>query len=128
MELCKPIYIAQAVLDYSKLEMYKLLYDIIRPCPLIREASLMRGDTDSFFLALTTQKYLNFNEVWKSLSRYFDSSNYKSDHPLYSLGNKAKLGCFKDEAAGKEIEKMVLLRPKMYSRVLQNVLQNVQNE
>ena len=115
VELCKPIYIGQAVLDYSKLEMYKLFYNIIRPCPLIREASLMGGDTDSFFLALTTQKDLNFNEVWKSLSRYFDSSNYKTDHPLYSLSNKAKLGCFKDEAAGREIEEMVLLRPKMYS-------------
>ena len=115
VELCKPIYIGQAVLDYSKLEMYKLFYEIIRPCPLIRQARLMGGDTDSFFLALTTHKDLNFDEVWKSLRKYFDSSNYKSTHPLYSLDNKAKLGCFKDEAAGKEIEEMVLLRPKMYS-------------
>ena len=115
VELCKPIYIGQAVLDYSKLEMYQLFYKILKPCPLIREARLMGGDTDSFFLAITTQKDLNFNEVWQSLNKYFDSSNYKSDHPLFSLANKAKLGCFKDEAAGKEIEEMVLLRPKMYS-------------
>lgn len=115
VELCKPIYIGQAVLDYSKLEMYKLFYNVIKPCPLIREARLMGGDTDSFFLAITTQKDLNFDEVWKSLSQYFDSSNYKTSHPLYSLDNKAKLGCFKDEAAGQEIEEMILLRPKMYS-------------
>ena len=46
---------------------------------------------------------------------YFDSSNYPQDHPLYSTANKAKLGCFKDEAGGKLIEEMILLRPKMYS-------------
>ena len=34
---------------------------------------------------------------------------------MYSIENKAKLGCFKDEAAGRVIEEMVLLRPKMYS-------------
>ena len=42
------------------------------------------------------------------------SNNYSSDHPLYSIANKARLGCFKDEAAGKCIEEMILFRPKMY--------------
>ena len=121
VELCKPIYIGQAVLDYSKLEMYKLFYEILKPCPLMREVRLMGGDTDSFFLAITTQKDLNFNEVWKSLKEYFDSSNYKPTHPLYSLKNKARLGCFKDESAGEEIEEMVLLRPKMYSMKIKGV-------
>ena len=121
VELCKPIYIGQAVLDYSKLEMYKLFYKILKPCPLMRDVRLMGGDTDSFFLAITTQKDLDFNEVWKSLNDYFDSSNYKPTHPLYSLNNKAKLGCFKDESAGAEIEEMVLLRPKMYSMKFKGV-------
>ena len=115
LELCKPIYIGQAVLDYSKLEMYTLFYKILKPCPLIREVSLLGGDTDSFFLAITTQKDLNFNQVMKYLKPYFDSSNYKDTHPLFSNENKAKLGCFKDETAGEEIEEMILLRPKMYS-------------
>ena len=115
VELCKPIYIGQAVLDYSKLEMYNLFYNILKPCPLIKEVRLLGGDTDSFFLAMTTQKDLNFNEVMGYLKSYFDSSNYKKEHPLFSIKNKAKLGCFKDETAGAEIEEMVLLRPKMYS-------------
>lgn len=115
VELCKPVYIGQAVLDYSKLEMYKLFYDILKPCPLIRNVDLLGGDTDSFFLAITTQKDLNFNEVMTYLRPHFDSSNYEEKHPLYSLENKAKLGCFKDETAGEEIDEMILLRPKMYS-------------
>ena len=70
---------------------------------------------------MTTQKDLNFNEVMAYLKPHFDSSNYKDRHPLYSLKNKAKLGCFKDETAGEEIEEMVLLRPKMYSMKLKDV-------
>ena len=115
VELNKPVYIGQAVLDYSKLEMYNLFYNILRKCPLIRQPDLVGGDTDSFFLAIKTDKNVSLADVFKSLSKYFDSSNYPQDHPLYSTSNKAKLGCFKDEAGGKIIEEMILLRPKMYS-------------
>jgi len=113
--LDKPIYIGQAVLDYSKLEMYNLFYNILRKCPLIRQPDLVGGDTDSFFLALHTNKNVSLNDVFSNLKVFFDSSNYPNDHPLFSASNKAKLGCFKDEAAGRPIEEMILLRPKMYS-------------
>ena len=113
--LDKPIYIGQAVLDYSKLEMYNLFYNILRKCPLIRQPDLVGGDTDSFFLALHTDNSTTLIDVFTTLGQYFDSSNYPQDHPLYSSANRAKLGCFKDEAAGKVIEEMILLRPKMYS-------------
>lgn len=120
VELCKPIYIGQAVLDYSKLEMYQLFYDTLKPCPLINDVRLLGGDTDSFFLAIVTQKDMKFDEIATSLKSHFDTSNYPHDHPLFSNDNKAKLGCFKDETAGKEIEEMILLRPKMYSMKLKN--------
>ena len=113
--LDKPVFIGQAVLDYSKLEMYHLYYDVLRKCPLIRQPELVGGDTDSFFLALHTDVDISLEDVFTYLGKYFDSSNYPQDHPLYSVINKAKLGCFKDEAAGKVIEEMILLRPKMYS-------------
>ena len=113
--LNKPVYIGQAVLDYSKLEMYNLYYNVLRKCPLIRQPELVGGDTDSFFLAIHTHKSILLHDVLTDLAKYFDSSNYPQDHPLYSVANKAKLGCFKDEAAGKVIEEMILLRPKMYS-------------
>ena len=113
--LDKPVYIGQAVLDYSKLQMYQLYYRILRTCPLIKKAELLGGDTDSFFLALHVDSGVTLNTVFTSLGEYFDASNYPQDHPLYSTVNKARLGCFKDEAAGKAIEEMILLRPKMYS-------------
>ena len=45
----------------------------------------------------------------------FDSSNYDKHHPLYSLKNKAKLGCFKDECGGRILEEFLLAKPKAYS-------------
>ena len=109
------MYIGQAVLDYSKLEMYNLYYNILRQCPLIKKAELVGGDTDSFFLSLHTSKQVTLTDIFRHLGQYFDSSNYPQNHPLFSTAHKARLGCFKDEAAGKIIEEMVLLRPKMYS-------------
>ena len=113
--LNKPIYIGQAVLDLSKLEMYRFFYYQIKRCPLIRQPVLVGGDTDSFFLALYTNRGVELKDIYEYFSDIFDSSNYPRDHPLYSTSNRARLGCFKDEAAGKVIEEMILLRPKMYS-------------
>ncbi|MEL7309402.1 MAG: hypothetical protein AAGK05_17130 [Pseudomonadota bacterium] len=95
--------------------MYNLYYNILRTCPLIRQPELVGGDTDSFFLALHCHRKITLQDIFNSLDNYFDSSNYPQDHPLYSNAKKARLGCFKDEAAGKVIEEMILLRPKMYS-------------
>ena len=84
-------------------------------CPLIRQPELLGGDTDSFFLALHTTQEVSLNDIFRYLRAYHDSSNYPQDHPLYSTVNKARLGCFKDEAGGRQIAEMILLRPKMYS-------------
>ena len=113
--LDKPIFVGQAVLDYSKLEMYNLFYKILPQCPLIKKLRLVGGDTDSFFLTIATDKNITLSDVFNSLAQYIDTSNYPLSHPLYSTVNKAKLGCFKDETAGQTLEEMILLRPKMYS-------------
>ena len=113
--LDKPIFVGQAVLDYSKLEMYNLFYHILPRCPLIKNLGLVGGDTDSFFLTIATAKHIMLSDVFKSLSQHIDTSNYPPSHSLYSTTNKAKLGCFKDETAGQELDEMILLRPKMYS-------------
>ena len=113
--LNKPIFVGQAVLDYSKLEMYQLFYTTLPQCPLIKKLQLVGGDTDSFFLTIATDINVTLSDVFNSLSQFIDTSNYPPSHPLYSAVNKAKLGCFKDETAGQTLEEMILLRPKMYS-------------
>ena len=113
--LNKPIFVGQAVLDYSKLEMYELYYKTLSQCPLIKKLQLVGGDTDSFFLTISTDTNITLSDVFNSLSCHIDTSNYPSSHPMYSVVNKAKLGCFKDETGGQMLEEMILLRPKMYS-------------
>ena len=113
--LDKPIFIGQAVLDYSKLTMYNLFYKTLKQCPLINDLTLLGGDTDSFFLELVTDPHITQNDILKNLEEFVDFSNYPPTHPLYTCKNKAKLGCFKDECGGTEISEIVLLRPKMYS-------------
>ena len=113
--LDKAIFVGQAVLEFSKLEMYELYYQILPQCPLIKKLQLIGGDTDSFFLTIATDKHIELSDVFHSLAQHIDTSNYPLAHPLYSTVNKAKLGCFKDETAGRILEEMILLRPKMYS-------------
>ena len=50
----------------------------------------------------------------------FDCSDYPETHPLYSAGNKKKLGYFKDETNGIPISEFVGLRSKMYSMIYGN--------
>ena len=113
--LDKPIFVGQAVLDFSKLEMYQLYYQTLPQCSLIKKLQLIGGDTDSFFLTIATDPHITLSDVFHSLAQHIDTSNYPPSHPLYSVVNKAKLGCFKDETAGQMLEEMILLRPKMYS-------------
>lgn len=115
VKLNKPIYIGQAVLDHSKHAMYTLFYETLPSCPLIHKIKLLGGDTDSFFLQLTVDQDTKVSDILSNMKDFVDFSNYPSSHPLHSNQNKAKLGCFKDELAGQEIQEMILLRPKMYS-------------
>lgn len=116
--LNRPIYIGQAVLDHSKLSMYKLFYETLPSCSLIHKMKLLGGDTDSFFLQVTVDERKTAADVLQNLKHVVDFSNYPRDHPLFSEENKARLGCFKDEVAGENIEEMILLKPKMYSMQL----------
>ena len=97
--LDKPIFVGQAVLDFSKLEMYKLFYQTLSTCPLIKKLQLVGGDTDSFFLTIATDINVSLSDVFNNLSQFIDTSNYPPSHPMYSAVNKAKLCCFKDKMA-----------------------------
>ena len=94
--LDKPIFVGQAVLDYSKLEMYNLFYKVLPQCSLIKSMELVGGDTDSFFLSITTESRYNLTDVFTDMKAFIDTSNYSTHHPLFSTQNKARLGCFID--------------------------------
>ena len=66
--------------------------------------------SDSFFLPLDTLLSAMISDG------LLDTSNYPSDHPLYSAQYTAKIGLFKDEGGGvANYTDWVFLRPKQYS-------------
>ena len=115
--LNKPIFIGQAVLDLSKLEMYELRYIHLKRYEdtLQGEIRISGGDTDSFFLRVDRIPVDTLLLPHMRTDGLLDSSNYSPTHPLFSNDCKAKLGCIKDEAGGKPFIEWILLRPKAYS-------------
>ncbi len=119
--LDKPIYIAWSILELAKLEMYKFLYDIIKPKIGDKEKLLM-SDTDSFIIEFTD---VNAYEFIRNNLNYFDVSNYPNDHFIFkeiqmsnidkikSINEKV-LRKMKDELGGKLIKEFIGLKSKMY--------------
>ena len=114
--LNKPIYIGQAVLELSKLTMYELRYDDldIYAEKLGGQIEVAGGDTDSLFLCVYGFSADQLLHEMKE-DGLLDSSNFPSNHPLFSEEHKAELGCIKDEAHGDPFIEWILLRPKCYS-------------
>lgn len=111
LTLNRPIYTGFAVLELSKLLMYRFHYDIIR-AQYGDSAKLLFTDTDSLTYDIQTDDlYQDFAER----KEHYDFSGYPRDHPLYTDENKKVLGKFKDELDGTLIEEFCGLRPKMYS-------------
>ncbi len=110
VKLCKPIYAGFAVLDLSKVEMFKFHYQIIKE--RYPTSNMLFTDTDSLAYEIQT------DDIYKDMEKFkdaFDFSNYPKTHPLYSVVNKKLSGKFKDEMGGQPIVEFVGLRPKMYS-------------
>ena len=106
----KPTYVGFAVLELSKLHMFKFHYEYFKRW--YPDSELLFTDTDSFLYQVYT------DDLYTDLaahSEHFDFSSYPPNHPLFSDENKMVLGKMKDEAAGGIINEFVGLRPKMYS-------------
>jgi ssDNA-binding Zn-finger/Zn-ribbon topoisomerase 1 len=115
IELNKPIYVGVAVLDLSKLHMFKFHYDYIKP-KYGESATLLFTDTDSLCYHIQTEDiYKDMNES----KELFDMSDYDmSGYRSKDNSNKKVIGKFKDETNGVPIVEFVGLRSKMYSILL----------
>ena len=70
-------------------------------------------DTDSLLYEVETEDI--YRDMQQDLSRWYDTSDYPTDHPLYSVENKKVPGKMKDEMNGALVEEFIGLRAKMYS-------------
>ena len=114
IKLDRPLYIGQCILDLAKKHMYNFHYNVM--LPNFNNIVLCYTDTDSLIYYIITSEPLN--ETLKKLAKYFDFSTYPKDHPLYNAHlpeNTKKLGTFKDETAGRQIQEEVGLKSKMYA-------------
>lgn len=113
--LNKPIFVGQAILDLSKLHMFKYYYEYLKP-KYGKNMSNLMTDTDSLVLHI---KCNDFYKDMKDDGFYYDMSEMKNKD-FQDNKNKKVLGKFKDEANGKPISEFIGLRAKMYSYIIDN--------
>ena len=116
IRLNKPLGVGFAILELSKLFMYRSYYDVFVPHFGPKNISLCFSDTDSFLLRVKTD---NLIQDMKKMKDRFDFSKYPSDHVLYDNSKANRLFYFKDELCGKAaITHFIGLRPKCYSMLI----------
>jgi hypothetical protein len=113
--LDKPMQIGFAILELSKLLMFKHYYEVMMPRYGPEKAILLFTDTDSqTFLIETEDVYKDMREM----KEQYDFSNYPEDHPMYSTANKGVPGKMKDETAGVAIDEFIGVGSKLYSLLM----------
>ena len=114
VKINKPIYLGQAVSDFSKTLMFEFWYDYLK-LMYGDKIRLCYTDTDSFIMHIKTDGF--YKDISVDVDKWFDTSNFnKNDNrPLEIDKNKKVLGKFKDKVGGKIMTKFVALRAKIYS-------------
>ena len=97
VRLNKPIYVGMAILDLSKLHMYKCYYDVLKG-KYNNKIKLTYIDTDSFVIHVEIDDL--YNDL-KQINNHMDVSDYPKQHDNFDLSNKQVLGHFKDGVHGK---------------------------
>lgn len=115
--LNRPIYAGFTILELSKTFMYDFHYNYVkRKYPT--NSKLLFTDTDSLAYEIFT------DDVYKDMLddiHLFDTSNFQSNHFLFSKTNMKVLGKMKDELDGRIVREFVGLRSKMYSFLEENL-------
>ena len=98
------------ILELSKVLMYVFHYDYIKKNMVTTR--LLFTDTDSSLYEIKTE---DVYEDFRNDKEMFNFSNYSTKSKCYHNSNKLVVGKMKDETAGVVIKKIVGLKPKMYS-------------
>ena len=81
----KPIYLGQAILDYSKLLMYQFYYNIVNE--LWQKNEIVASDTDALIMNIFTE---DIYEDMKQIQNELDTSDYQENHNLIQKKIKRK--------------------------------------
>ena len=80
-----PVYLGLSILELSKILMYELWYDYIKP-KYGKKAELCYMDTDSLIVYIKTDDI--YEDIAENVETRFDTSNYELDRPLPKGKNK----------------------------------------
>ena len=112
----KPIYLGQAILDISKTLMHEFWYDYIKP-KYEDKVRLCYMDTHSFVINIKTEDF--YKDIANDVEKWFDTSKY------LPIGINGKVIVkFKDELEGKIMTEFCAPRAKAYAYkylMIQNV-------
>ena len=110
----KPVYLGQAILDLSKTIMYEFHCDYVRP-KYCSKVKLCYMDTDSFVYEIGTKDF--YRDTAADVEKRFDTSEYSKDEnrPLPIGKNKTVIGLMNNELGGKIMTEFVALRAKKYA-------------
>ena len=82
VKMTKPIYLDMSILDISKILMYEVWFDYIKPKYGDR-AKLCYMDTDSFVIYLETEDF--YKDITNDVDRWFDTSNFDENNKMYQV-------------------------------------------
>mgnify|MGYP001556250778 FL=1 len=100
VELTHILYTGTAILDLSKMHLYKFHYRYLLPM-YGEDLTVLMSDTDSILISVRRRKnQCPYDDIARNM-KMFDTSNYRQDDPAYSIQNKKKLGCIKEEGNGR---------------------------
>ena len=116
----KPLYLGQAILDYSKMLMYEFWYDYLRPM-YGDKIELCYMDTDSFIIYVETEDF--YKDISNHVNKWFDTSNFSKDinRPLEKGKIEKIIGKFKDELGGLIMSEFCARRPKTYAFLIDEI-------
>ena len=114
----KPVYLGQAILDFSKTVMYEFHYDYMKRKFSEDKLKLCYMDTDSLIYNIKTEDF--YKDIAEDIEARFDTSDYVPDRPLPIAKNKKVIGLMNDQLGGEIMKEFISLRPKMYSYRVKN--------
>ena len=100
----------QAILDLSKIVMYKFNYDCMKP-KYGANLWLYYMDTDTLVYDIKTEDF--YKDITSDVEAKFNISGYGHSHPLPMGVNKKVIGLMKDKLGGRIITEFMALRPKL---------------
>jgi len=115
----QPNYLGFQILELAKKAMYSFWYKVIKANYGDR-AKLAYEDTDSFIFSLEIHNSLNDELKHGAIANYLDTSNFPHDHPCFNGERKGQLGLLKSETGARLIKEVVILKPKMYSVLMED--------